>query len=442
MGEASREAWKIIEQKRKYWHKALSEDAMWSVLTQSYNIFDWLSTFSDMTLSDTLWSSLISAILLGIPLKEVVPWNLVWDIELPSIEEFLKGVLIKLEKISIEDLAPEFKELLEEIYRALEDIYAEALKSSLLEKGVYGQSRYGFSYYDPIAVREFFRSTLYAFMKKKYDIRSVKVKVEESANTLKIHPELVRTLFDRLSAISVIKEGALTWDYGWWDRSNWGEEGSEGRVKYLNYDLQEQETPYEDLIDYHAGGFWDVAVWDYFYWLEEAPREVHPFRLEDYNIADLIEKVWLNFRSRISTIALALANYQTLKERTRWVESSRLETYALPVSQRMHLERLTESIVKSKEPNIDALKLRLYKSAVLQLFGDITSMHRWGTEMFSTMSEDELKQWWIEKWVKTGLDRDVLETLYTAVKSHISTYSTLRHKERLRFLRRRLLGVK
>ena len=115
MGEASREAWEIIEQKRKYWHKALSEDAMWSVLTQSYNIFDWLSTFSDMTLSDTLWSSLVSAILLGIPLKEVVPWNLVWDIELPSIEEFLKGVLIKLEKISIEDLAPEFKELLEEI---------------------------------------------------------------------------------------------------------------------------------------------------------------------------------------------------------------------------------------------------------------------------------------------------------------------------------------
>ena len=105
------------------------------------------------------------------------------------------------------------------------------------------------------------------------------------------------------------------------------------------------------------------------------------------------------------------------------------------------LERLTESVVLSKEPGVDALKLRLYKSAVLQLFGDLTSMHRWGTGMVLTMSEDELRGWWVGRWVKAGLSRDVLEALYDTLKKRLSTYTSLRHRERLRFLRKRLIGV-
>ena len=154
-----------------------------------------------------------------------------------------------------------------------------------------------------------------------------------------------------------------------------------------------------------------------------------------------MDKVWLNFRSRITVTPLAVANYQTIRERTKWTESERLETYALPMSQRMHLERLTESIVRLKEPDIDALKLRLYKSAVLQLFGDLTQMHRWGSEMFTSMTEDELKNWWLERWTRAGLNRETLEELYGRIRGTVSTYTSRRHKERLRFLRKRLLRV-
>jgi len=441
VGEASVRAWEVIEQKRKYWHKVLSEEGMWSTLVQTFNVFDWLSFFSDFTLSDTLFSTLVSSLLLGIQPIDLEPWNLCWDIELPSIEEFTKGVLIKLEKISITDLLPEFADMFKDITLSLEDEFRINVKETMLEKGYYGKSRYGYSYYDPTAVREFFRSALYAFMKKKHEIRTAREMVEQAAKALNIHPELARTLFNRQSALAAVKEEALTWDYGWWDRTNWSEEGSEGRVAYINYDLQVQETAYEDVIDLQAGGFWDDAVWDMFYWTEEAPKAVHPFRLEGYNIASAIERVWLNFRSRISTTALAVGNYQTLKERTKWTESERLETYALPVTQKKILESLTESLVRSKEPGVDTIKLRMYKSAVLQLFGTVASMHRWGSGMFQVMSDEELRSWWVEKWVKSGLNREVLETLYDALKSRISTYSTLRHKERLRFLRKRLIGV-
>jgi len=441
LGEASVRAWEVIEQKRKYWHKVLSEDAMWSTLVQTYNVFDWLSYFSDITLSDTLFSSLVSSLLLDIPLIDLEPWNLNWDIELPTIDEFMKGVLIKLEKVSISDLAPEFIDALKDVTLFFEEEFGTAIKETKLTKGVYGYSKYGESYYDPQAVREFFRSALYTFTKKKYDVRTVKDLIDQSARTLSIHSEVARTLFNRLMAITAIKSDALTWDYGWWDYTYWGVEGSEGRITYLNYDLQPQEAPYEDMIDYQAGGFWDDAAWDYFYWTEEVPKAIHPFRLKDFNLAALVERVWLNFRSRISTTALAVANYQTLRERTKWTESERLETYALPVTQKAFLERLTESVVLSKEPGVDALKLRLYKSAVLQLFGDLTSMHRWGTGMVLTMSEDELRGWWVGRWVKAGLSRDVLEALYDTLKKRLSTYTSLRHRERLRFLRKRLIGV-
>ncbi|MHC1593721.1 MAG: hypothetical protein ACXQT2_00185 [Methanotrichaceae archaeon] len=440
------EAWKIIEQKRKYWYKTLSDDATWSILAQSYNVFDWLSFFSDITLSDTLWSSLVSWLLLGIPFTDLEPWNLLWRVELPAPEEFLRGVMIRLERVSLRDLvqevAPELAQAVEQPSLFLEEEYAVGVVETGLEKAVYGGTRFDYSYYDPPAVREFFRATVYAFMKKGRTLETAKHDIEEAARILNIHPEVARTLFNRLSAISSIKERALTWDYGWWDFTYWSEEGSEGKVTYINYELQPQTTPYEDLVDYQAGGFWDDSPWDYFYWTEEYPSSVHPFRVEGYNVARLYDVVYANFRSRIATTPLAVANYQTRREREKWTESERLETFALPVSQRMHLERLVESVVRSREPDVDACKLRLYKSAVLQLFGDLSSPHRWGVGMQRTMSEDELRRWWIERWVDLGLDRDTLETLYSYLRKRVDTYTSVRQRERLRFLRKRLVGVK
>jgi len=81
VGEASVRAWEVIEQKRKFWHKVLSEEGMWSTLVQTFNVFDWLSFFSDFTLSDTLFSTLVSSLLLGIQPIDLEPWNLCWDIE-------------------------------------------------------------------------------------------------------------------------------------------------------------------------------------------------------------------------------------------------------------------------------------------------------------------------------------------------------------------------
>ena len=413
-----------------------------------HNVFDWLRSYSDQVMSDTLLSSLVASFLLGIPLGDVEPWNLVWDVELPTPDEFAKGVLIKLEKISIDDiiaeLYPQFEDIMiKSVYSVvhmmeafMESPFAEAMKPSTTEKGYYDVSRYGYAYYDPQAVREFFRSTLFAFLKKRGDVRTARDRVRAIAENLNVNPELARNLFNRLMAIFSVKEQALTWDFGWWDLSLWAKEGSGGRVTYVNYDLQQVEVEYEDLIDFQACGYWDEYPWDYFYWCDV----IHPYKLTPPTIVMLVDAVLHNYLVRIPTTAFALANYQTYEERTEWTASERLETFALPVSQRMFLERLVHNTVSNILGSVDPVTMRLYKSAVLQLFAVMSSPHRWGLGALRAMSEEELKRWWIDKWSSSGLDRNVLEKLYTAVKTHLRTFSSLRFRERIRFLRKRGIG--
>jgi len=442
MGISSRAVHKIIEQKRKYWYKTLSDEAMWTILAQSYNVFDWLSFYSDWVISDTVWSSLVLSLLLDLSLTDIVPLNLLWDIQLPEPEEYARGVLIKLVPINIreklKEIVPELEPVVESPEQLLEPEYQKNIEESKLKKGIYGTTSYGYSYYDPPAIREFLRSTILAFLKKDNELETSRLKIEQSIKTLKVREELGRMLFNRLTWISAVKEQALTWDYGWWDRTYWGEEGSEGKITTINYDLETVKLPYEDMIELQLGGYWDEAYWDYFYWTEEIPEQIHPYDYEKFIKAVISSIIHDNFRSRLSTTALAVANYQTRREREKWTESERLETYALPVLMRYRIENIVSSILR-KYNIVNPIEARLYKTAILRLFGALGSPHKWGEEMFRAMSDEELKNWWIERWSREGLRRDILEEIFNKLFNRIKTYNRLREKERLRFLRKRLL---
>jgi hypothetical protein len=195
------------------------------------------SFWSDWILSDTLFSSLVSMLLFDIPLSDIVPWLLNWSIELPTVDEFLRGVLIKLEPIDITYSFPELTSIFDTVWTVFTDEFAEGVAGTRLVKAIYGQSRYDESYYDPEAVREFLRSTLYAFTKKNVSWSEVRTRVEKAAQQLGVPEDLARTVFDRLSMITSIKETAATWDYAWWDTSSWSPETRSGAVEFVTYDL-------------------------------------------------------------------------------------------------------------------------------------------------------------------------------------------------------------
>jgi len=437
VGASQIEAELVLEQKLKYWLKTLSEDAIDMNTWRAFDTFDWATFWSDWVLSDTLFSSLVSMLLFDIPPSEIVPWTLVWGVELPTPDEFLRGVLIKLEQIDVTEVFPELKTFLDAAWSIFEDWAAEGIAGMRLEKAVYGKSRYDRSYYDPEAVREFLRSTLYAFAKKDRSWPEIRLRVQKAAEQLGIPEDIARMVFDRVSEIEAVKEKAATWDYAWWDVSSWSPEVGGGAVEYTTYDLTMDAVEYEQMFDAQAGGVWDRSCWDYCYWAVDEPVYRYDPEKEKAVFDTYRDYIVSAFRHRYMATALAAANYQTAEERAR-PGGGRVESYALPASQRVRIEALVERIVKGAEPDVDAVRLRLYKSAALEIYGALYSPHRWGAEMQKAMGPEELKRFWVSKWSGDGLNPDTLSKLWDAVKPVIDAFGSARTTARMRFLREKL----
>jgi len=434
MGASQKEAEKVLEAKRKYFEKVLSDEAIDSNIFRMYSIFDLVSFWGDYVLSDTLFSSLISLLFFDIPLSEVVPWTLTWDIELPSVDEFMRGVLIKLEPISILDAFPELADVVETLRKVLLPEYSGNIIETRPRKLIVGESYYGDSYVDPPAVREFLRSTLYAFTKKNLSRAEAKQRLLATVSTLNIAPEVVEDVFNRLSMMEAIKTNAATWDYAWWDVSCWAEEGSGGQVEFTSWDLTTEKVEYEQLWDVEGGGWWDLSYWDMCYWTDD----ISPYAVTPEGVAAISavrDFVVESFRRRITATALAVANYQTAEERQSMARSPRTETFAVPFSHRVRLESMTESIVRKLKPDVSPFELRLYKTAVIEMYGKLYGPHRWGAEMERSMSEGEFRSYWLDKWSSEGLDRSVLEQLYSSLRPVVDTLGGVRTSERIRFLR-------
>jgi len=209
-------------------------------------------------------------------------------------------------------------------------------------------------------------------------------------------------------------------------------------VTFVNYQGEEVKVEYEHLADAQWGGHWDLSRWDYFYWVAPESPYKPPVGFEEPNISKIRDFVVRNLKSRIHTTPLLVANYQTAEARTSWSKSPRTETYALPLTQRYRLESLVDHMIKQALRDVGVFQLRLYKSAILDLYGMLYSPHRWGEEAIRVSTKDEIKSFWVEKWAGHGLDRGVLERLFDALYGVITAYGAERARARLRFLRYRM----
>jgi len=461
VGTSSREAWQVLAAKRKYWTKVLSQSALDLGFWIMNNVFDFFSFWIDLTLSDTLLASLASMIFGDLAPDDIPPWNLAWNVELPTTEELLRGTLIKLEKkracVALGEWLGLSQQEIEELCSktaslelAIEMFFTPAVSSVInatrLNKGYYGKSRYLKAFYDPIAARDFIRSTLIAWIKKKGSYEEVRNRIEQAMKTLNIVEPVAADLFLRLRLVSDAKETCFTWDMAWWDRTYWGPEESHSPptpvIETVDFYGNKVKLEYRALYDAQLGGWWDESYWDLFFFVPEDVQKEEVYKVwkefNDTYLSMFRDAMVVNARGRIFVTPTAVANYQTIEERTYPWRSGRTETYALPYSQKLRIESIVKSIVTKMNPRIDSYTLRLYVSAALELYGRLYSPHKWGNDMYRSMSEDELKQYWISKWSSDGLDPRILEVIWDRVKGVIDRFGEVRIKDRIRFLRYRL----
>lgn len=412
-------------------------------------MWEWLRYYSDIWLSDSLFTSLIASLLLDIPLDALLAWNLDWRVELPDIEEWLRGVLIKLIPVRISEVAKEISVEFEEatlnveklIEMTFEEWFAEEAARTRLTKCVYGRSRYGECYVDPEAVRELLRATLWLLIKSQKVLPTQRTYLLQMARSLNVSEELLRDLFDRAMVIEEMKVKAPAWDYGWWDYSYWDKDGPR-IIRHVDFDLRVVEKELVDIVDPWMGGWWDYSHWDFCHWLGETPETMHPVKERLNPVFELRDRFITDFISRINVTHLAVANYTLPEERERFKPSPRVETYALPVAHARHIEALVDSILDRMAPNAPPTERRMYQLAAQHLYSLRYSDNKPYAAAFKAMTEDEFRAWWIGYWEAQGLRRDALEEIWRTVKPVADAFGARRVEEKLRLLRQKLRGLR
>jgi len=412
----------ISAQKQKYHEKLLSPDGEWSLFMRSFQLYDFMLDLSSLLIPEFYFASLSSALLFGFDLTDLEPFNLEFDWRFPTLEEWERGVGVVIEK-TINPCAVSLEEFLE--FNVKEE-YRPYIEETRLEKGYYGISKYGYSYYDPAVVREFLRNTIQLMIKKHPHWLQRKTALLTMARTLGVLEDLARNIHDRMSMVMAAHTECFILDYGMLDVSKLCAEATHseeyGVVPYVNIDGEYREVEVLTLDDMQYGCVLDESLLDYCYLM---PDETI-YRSTEPPIAPVldtcIEDKLRRFRGRAMITAPAFSNYVTGSEAVDHTISERTNIYGELLSDRYALEHVVDVALRQLMPGLDPLKRRTYISAVLQLAGHRGKRHRWGYGVFKVASLDELKSWWLDYWSSRGLDRSVLEGLYKRVEPFLEKF--------------------
>jgi len=416
----------ISAQKQKYHEKLLSPDGEWSLFMRSFQLYDFMIDLSNLLIPEFYFASLSSALLFGFDLTDLEPFNLEFNWRFPTLEEWESGVGVVIEK-TLNPCAVSLEEFLE---FNIKEEYRPYIEETRLEKGYYGISRYGYSYYDPAVVREFLRNAIQLMIKEHPHWLQRRTALLTMARTLGVPEELARNIHDRMEMIMSAHTECCILDYCMLDVSKLCAEATHseeyGVVPFIDLDGAYREVQILTLDDMQYGCILDVSLLDYCYLMPDETIYKSPGPPVTPEIAPVldtcIEDKLRRFRGRIAITAPAFSNYVRGDEAVEPTKCERTETWGELVSDRYTLEYIAEQALRQLLPGVDPVTRRAYISAVLQLWGHRGKRHRWGYGVFKVASLDELKSWWLDYWSSQGLDRSVLEELYKRVEKFLEKF--------------------
>ena len=431
MGASLYDLLKINQQKKKYYNKVLSLNAVnvnFDRISDVEPLFQersYLALFLYLNIEISLVETF------GFSPDELEPMNFDFKVELPTTEEWLKGTKIKIDKI---DVGEDYKQFMKEYYEIeippkldferfiidnIKDEFLPDVKTWQYKKGIYGISKFGRSYYDPPIIRELIRGAVLEYYKRNYSLEGLRTYLKTFKEKFNIDEGILREIFNRISLFdSLLREGYL-FGLGILGYTKLGRKGSEEvEVEVETYDKRKIKVKIPYLAHAHGGfilgltplGYGNLMQNTEFYKSSKpkngvffAPKIIQYF---DYRV----RKATGRFRAT----HLAFANYQTLDEMTDMHKSERLTQYHALRMLSITVDRIVESSLRGVEKN--PFRINMYKRAVNQLIGHRKKRHKWGYDLYKTMTDEEFKTWWIDHWTKMGLDQNILEQLYERIK--------------------------
>jgi len=402
----------LDSQKRKYHEKVLSLDGEWSIFLRSFQVRDYTFDLSKLVIPELYFSSMSLSLLFGFDLFDLEPFNIEFTWRYPDLDEWLRGVSIVFERVT-----PPYAARLEEFARTgIKPEYRDQILLTALEKGVYGVTSYGYSYYDPPAVREFLRAALTLMFKKHPAVAQRRVGLESMVRALNVSYEIVRSTYDRLSMVIAEHTSCFTLDYGFLDLSLLCEEyeadPAQGIVYFTDLDGAARSAAIMTLADAQYGCILDLTTLDYCYLMPDEDIYVHSEQI----FLDAVDDKLRRFAERFTFLASGFSNYVRGDEAIDYHKAERTQIWGELLGKRYAVESLVHGILDRVAPDLAMAERRKYVTAVLQLIGHLGKRHRWGYSVYRAMTDEELETWWRDYWVSQGLDRAILNTIYNAVK--------------------------
>ena len=419
MGILSDIANKILEEKMRYAQKVTSEGAITQNIFDIYIFSDSIATYYDFMILDSVFTSLVGIAFFGLEPSEIPVFNMCYDTALPSTEEFVKGKLIDIKQVSCLDKYPEISTYISEA--------VTALKPSTVQKCFWGRSTYGDCYVDPTVVRDYLRSSMLRVFKIPRSGETQKDIHDSFIENLDMLPEPMKAGWEMSNYIYEAKARDAWWDYAWWDYSYWAEE----ETYITNYEDVPILVNPEHVMDVVVDAFWDLAVWDFSYWAEETHSTPEGIEMLDrfgkmYDATmKIADKILLEQKSRLLTMPLIVANYQTAEERENWATSRRVDEFGLSKAWLYRIRDAVRAIVSGTPPAI----FRVYESATMSLVSRIGRSGGWGYEVFRGMDLATLRKQWIDEWSAKGLDPETLGKIFDTIIDLVNDFARARFRQ-------------
>jgi len=428
---------KTSQIKKKYHKKTLSQSAIYVNWLRNLDVAPMFAEYVWLQISAFDLAQLGLGLLYDIAPIDFEPYNIDFNFIQPSIDELMQGIWVKFERKKLEE---EYGWMLDTDLFIQENFipeYQEPVSTSRLRKGVYGQTRYGRSYFDPIIVREFLRSTIMrARLLRTPDI-SYKKFLEELKNFLDLTGIEDKHLYNRLMLLFSAQKhafilGLSILGYSFLTKT----EGDYAVIPFMDADGNIYDVKFRTL---------DQLLYGFILGITPLGKgmlmpKTSIFKLEEGKknppILKALENKIRGIISRISLTAWAYGNYNKPEEMTKPHESERMEQYDMIQWQRRKIEEWVERQIPAEEAN--PVKIRQYKNAVLQIYGWKAKRHKWGFNAWRFTTDEEFKQWWLNHWTAQGLNRQTLERLYEGVKRWLPTLRSRKLELGEKVRRRRL----
>jgi len=384
-------------------------------------------------------SQLGLGLIYGILPIDFEPFNLYQEYRPPTDEEVEQGIWVDFQRISMESLyiwMSEFPSMLQTMFK---EQFQEDLMLTRPEKAIYGVTMYARGVYDPVIAREFIRATFHRLRLLRLPDISYLFSMEDVRELLDMADVTDRHIFDRLSLLFSAQRDTFILGLSLLGKAPLAR-GKDGMTEFtfINHEGREMTVKASTLDQLMFGFILGVTPLGYGYLL---PRET-TFSQEEGKknpkIFELLLNKYYKFLSQLPLTPWAYGNYNRPEEMLSPHRSDRAEQYHLLMTMRDHVERWVEAQIPPEESN--PLKIRQYKSAVLQLISWRAKVHQWGYTSWRLMSEEEFKAWWLDNWARQGLNTNVLQQIYERSKTWIAHLRQEKERlgKRIRIRRRQL----